>query len=221
MDHPDYVFNSEKNPNQRITEKLWRESLKKALALKQRPWPQGPPDLESDVECIYDAREASLILKDFTRKGGPISFDYECNCLKPEWPKSRIVSASVCWRGERTIAFAMGGEADEPATDAEREELNADQETPEPELDDEPATDTPSLADQALVGPVITEPTDQITLAELCNTYGVVPRIARRQLRAAVAAGKLDHDARTGWTFLRNQENIDAIMFLITTRKRG
>lgn len=81
------------------------------------------------------------------------------------------------------------------------------------------ADQAPSLADQVLTGPTIEAPSDTITLAELCDTYGVVPRIARRQLRSAVKAGQWKHDPRTGWTFART--DIDAVMLLITTKKRG
>jgi hypothetical protein len=111
-------------------------------------------------------------------------------------------------------------EADEPTTDAERDELIADQETPEPDAD-EPAPELLplSLAAQLDTGPTLPEPSDTITLAELCDTYGVIARIARRKLRAAAAAGKLDHDHRTGWVFPRTA--IDDVMKIITTTQRG
>jgi len=87
-------------------------------------------------------------------------------------------------------------------------------ETPEPAADD-----APGLAEQALAGPVLEEVSDTISLSELCDTYGVVPRIARRQLRSAVAKGNLAHDARTGWNFPR--ADLDDIMKIITSRVRG
>jgi hypothetical protein len=95
------------------------------------------------------------------------------------------------------------------------------------DLDEEivPATPVleglPSLAEQAAVGPVITGPGDTITLAQLCADQGVEPRIARRQLRAAVSAGNYQHTGGEGWTFSNTPESIELVMSLITARKRG
>lgn len=77
----------------------------------------------------------------------------------------------------------------------------------------------PSLAEQASTGPTPAPASDSISLADLCTEYGVEARIARRKLRAAVADGKLTHDASKGWSFPR--ADIDDIMALITHRKRG
>lgn len=119
-------------------------------------------------------------------------------------------------------------EADEPTAEAEIAAVAAEQETPEPVAEAEPpvadepvAAPMPSLADQAMAGPTTAEPSERMTLAELCDTYGVIPRIARRKLREAAAEGHIDHDHRTGWTFDRNPENIDFIMQIITARQRG
>jgi hypothetical protein len=108
-------------------------------------------------------------------------------------------------------------EADEPTAETEKEELTADQETPDEEVPTPlPAT---SLADQLSTGPVLEEPSETITLAELCDTYGVVARIARRKLRAAAATDKLTHGHREGWVFPRTA--IDDIMKIITSTQRG
>jgi hypothetical protein len=111
IDHPDFVFNSEKNKNQKVVQNFWEKSLSSALQKKGRPWPQTPAPIEDQIELIYDTREAAEVLNKFREKGGPIAFDYETNCLKPEWPESRIYSASVCWNGNRTIAFPFEGRA--------------------------------------------------------------------------------------------------------------
>lgn len=134
-------------------------------------------------------------------------------------------------KGEHKIPAKAVEETWDEAEEPTEEEMLAvqqaalEQETPADLVADltdmEPAT--PSLADQAMAGPVVTEPGPTITLAELCDTYGVVARIARRKLREAAAAGKLlmVHQHREGWVFDRNPENIDAIMALITARVRG
>jgi hypothetical protein len=127
-------------------------------------------------------------------------------------------------------------EMDEPTTDAERDELIVDQETPEPladEPDDEPNHEpdaylpVPSLADQLAAGPTLEAPGDTITLAEMADTYGFVGRIARRKLRKAWAAGIInmswmaspDRDFGGDWTFQRTA--IDSVMKIITSTQRG
>jgi len=46
-----------------------------------------------------------------TRQLAPIAFDYETNCLKPEYKGAEIKSCSVCWGGKTTIAYPWKGEA--------------------------------------------------------------------------------------------------------------
>lgn len=79
--------------------------LDAAWAIDKRPYDEIPPDDTKKVRRVYDAHEAARILNKMREAGGPIAFDYEGNCLKPELPKARLISASVCWRGRRTIAF--------------------------------------------------------------------------------------------------------------------
>lgn len=113
------------------------------------------------------------------------------------------------------------------------------EEAEDPSIDDEdyPEQDNPTidgflpaprLAQQALAGPVTAEPGDNITLAELCDKYGVVARIARRKLRAQVSKDStvLDpclategHEHRESWIFKRSA--IDTIMKILTTTQRG
>lgn len=82
---------------------------------------------------------------------------------------------------------------------------------------------TPSLAEQLADGPVPAPKGDTISLQELADDQGFEPRIARRKLRAALAAGTLTvaREAGDGWVFARNQENINAIMHIITAKVRG
>ena len=109
----------------------------------------------------------------------------------------------------------------------EGEELPTPATDPEPTSDEPeaPATpnqdNVPSLADQAATGPTTAEPSATITLAQLAEDQGFEPRIARRQLRAAVAAGTLTHNHAAGWVFDNNPETIEMIMKIITTKKRG
>lgn len=74
------------------------------------PWVELP-DYGKHVEVILDVKEAACILREMTKRGGDIAFDYENNCLKPETPGGEIVCASACWRGKKTIAYPWHGEA--------------------------------------------------------------------------------------------------------------
>jgi DNA polymerase I-like protein with 3'-5' exonuclease and polymerase domains len=44
-------------------------------------------------------------IKGLINWGEPIAFDYETNCLKPEYPGAEIVSCSICWGDKHVIAF--------------------------------------------------------------------------------------------------------------------
>jgi uracil-DNA glycosylase family 4 len=83
------------------------QHLEDACKLPGRPWPNGPPDYESEVEVIMSVDEATRRLERYT--AGVIAFDYETNCLKPDGPIPEIVCASVCWEGRETIAFPWMG----------------------------------------------------------------------------------------------------------------
>lgn len=97
------------------------DHLAAACELEGYPWTEDQLQL-SAVEVVLDPAKAASILRQMQAKGGPIAFDYESNCLKPETPRGRIVCASACWRGRRTIAYPWVGEAIE----ASRELLHAD-----------------------------------------------------------------------------------------------
>ena len=125
--------------------------------------------------------------------------------------------------GEELTTLSESPAADASTAPAEPAELAADPEPATgPETPAAPNQDgVPSLADQAATGPTIAEPKATITLAELAADQGFEPRIARRQLRAAVAAGKLAHDHAAGWEFPNTKDSIEAVMAIITARKRG
>lgn len=81
------------------------------LAAGGVPWPDGAPAYREQVKCVYEPKRAADILRGMQKAGGPIAFDYEGTSLKPEFPDARLVSAAVCWRGVRTVAFPWVGEA--------------------------------------------------------------------------------------------------------------
>lgn len=89
----------------------WRRHLAAAFELEGRPWPDGLPDYAGSVRRVYCPAQAADYLDKMADAGGLLAFDYETNCLKPDNPQARILSASVCWRGQRTIAYPWAGAA--------------------------------------------------------------------------------------------------------------
>ena len=126
-------------------------------------------------------------------------------------------------KGEHKIPAKAVEETWEEGADPVPQE--ADQEPTSEAADDEPTpadpAPIPGLAAQAAAGPTVADPGPTITLAELCADQGIEPRIARRQLRAHAAKTPGFHDPDAAWVFPRTTESIEAIMLIITTRKRG
>lgn len=104
--HPSYLLRSE-NP---VLDNYVREHLAAASRLTGRPWAETP-DFQSEITILRDPDKAARMLRKMVKTGGVVAFDYETNMLKPDNPKSRIVSCAVCWNGEVTIAYPWQGEA--------------------------------------------------------------------------------------------------------------
>lgn len=110
--HPSYLLRK----NDIVLNRLFRKHLRLALRKKSKPWKE-PPDYKSQVEVIIKPSKAAKIIKEIIRRGGPVAFDYEANCLKAEGEGAEIVSCSVCWKGQKTIAYPWHGEAIEATSD--------------------------------------------------------------------------------------------------------
>jgi len=94
-----------------LKERLFRKDIKKAFSKSKAPPFGTPPNYRKEVEVITRPSKASKILQEMTRQLAPIAFDYETNCLKPEYKGAEIKSCSVCWGGKTTIAYPWKGEA--------------------------------------------------------------------------------------------------------------
>lgn len=93
-----------------VLHRMFDTVLEKLGDIEDRPF-KDVPDERSNVEIVMDPSRAARMLRKMIEKGGPIAFDYETNMLKPDSPKSVIVSCSVCWRGKKTIAYPWLGDA--------------------------------------------------------------------------------------------------------------
>lgn len=90
---------------------LWfRKHLRSAIKKRHsKPW-EKIPDLQKEIRIIHDPEEAARLLRQWILLGDDIAFDYETNCLKPEYKGARIYSCAVCTGGTKTIAFPWMGE---------------------------------------------------------------------------------------------------------------
>jgi uracil-DNA glycosylase family 4 len=93
---------------------FFRRHLKRAFELSEsKPWKEVPDyrDLIT-VEFNPDkaSREINKRLK-FLRSDDLTSFDYETNALKPDHPKCKIKTCSICFEENFTIAFPWQGTA--------------------------------------------------------------------------------------------------------------
>lgn len=90
---------------------MFKKHLAEACAkAESRPW-TNIPDYREQIELVRSPDAAARIIRKMTEAGGLCAFDYEADRLKPDHPKSRIFSCSICWRGKRTIAYPWHGEA--------------------------------------------------------------------------------------------------------------
>lgn len=98
-----------------VLEAQFKECVKSAVNLDDRPWPEGPPAWAESVQRITDTDKAAQWLRKAAQMTtGAIAYDYETNMLKPDGPDARIVSCAVTWgrdEPERTIAFPWHGTA--------------------------------------------------------------------------------------------------------------
>lgn len=106
--HPSFILRQTNKDTKRIYERLFLDHIEAACSIDEDP--PTLPDFKSRIELIYDESEIVKALRWFDERGGVVAFDYETNCLKPEYPKARIYSASVS-NGHRTVAYPWAGKA--------------------------------------------------------------------------------------------------------------
>lgn len=102
--HPSYL----ERQSDDLLDRLFRQGLKQALQHHGRPWKAIPKE-EEEVELLYKVSDACKWIQSYVRSGCTISFDYETNALKPDYPGTQIVSCSVCVNGMQTAAFPWAG----------------------------------------------------------------------------------------------------------------
>lgn len=114
--NPSFVLRSVENRNGEVVQVLFRKQLKQAIKKKNHPW-REIPDESKEIEIIYSPNKAAKIIRQELKGGGLSAFDYETNMLRPDEPISEIVSCSICFRGERTIAYPWTEKTAEATTE--------------------------------------------------------------------------------------------------------
>jgi len=110
--HPSYL----ERQNDDILDMAFEKHIRLASRRsKSRPW-KTVPNYEKEIQIVQRPSKAAKIIKEMTRRGGMVAFDYECNTLKPDGEGTKIVTCSICWKGKKTIAYPWAGETVE-ATD--------------------------------------------------------------------------------------------------------
>lgn len=96
-----------------VTRKLWHDHLTAAAACQGVPWPDGPPDWKKEVKLYQQDAPMAAALDAITERGtGVVAWDYEGNCLKPEYHGAQLASVAVSWgrlwQPETTFAGLLG-----------------------------------------------------------------------------------------------------------------
>lgn len=99
--HPSFILRDKDE----ATTFWWRRHLKAAFGLKGRP--ARLPDLAAQIQIIETESEAVDLLREYRDWVGTMAFDYETDRLKPDAHDSEIVSCSICFDGNLTVAFPM------------------------------------------------------------------------------------------------------------------
>lgn len=98
--HPAYLLRMKSG----LMDRLFREHLKRALSLASVPVPSNVMK-DFQPRLLYEDREIYEAIRSVALNGdGWAAVDYETNCLKPEWPKGRIVLCSIS-NGKETISY--------------------------------------------------------------------------------------------------------------------
>ena len=103
--HPSFLIRTD----DKVLDLLFRQHLKRAFKKVDKPLPK-PIDLKRSVRTEFNTHTAARLIRRMRQEGVPLAFDYETNCLKPEFPGARILCCSIS-NGRTSVAFPWHGEA--------------------------------------------------------------------------------------------------------------
>lgn len=96
--HPSYLMRE----GDEMLDRNATDHLEAAFALTETPPRQ--PNWNRRVLVELDDGNVEQVLRRMCKARRPVAFDYECNCLKPDWEESRIYTCAVS-DGASTIAY--------------------------------------------------------------------------------------------------------------------
>lgn len=102
--HPSFLERQHDDP---VANGMFREHIRKAFKLKERPWPDERPDFDRQCEGIQDHEEAARAIRKMPKR---YAWDLETTTLKPQGKDAEILCCSIS-DGERSIAFPWYGKA--------------------------------------------------------------------------------------------------------------
>jgi len=96
--HPSYLLRIKNE----LADRHFVDHLEKAFSIKKDPPKQ--PNFGNKVERLYEEFDILCRIRDVRKAKRWTAFDYEANCLKPEYSDSQIRSCSIS-NGKHTFAF--------------------------------------------------------------------------------------------------------------------
>lgn len=104
---PRFVLDRKGNREAEVVWNLFKWDVQAACKIEGKPHTRVV-DLEEKIQILYDPADANAWMEKVRNSGkGSLSFDFECNCLKPDRPEAEIVSVGLSWSGEETVAFLV------------------------------------------------------------------------------------------------------------------
>lgn len=102
--HPSFLLRMRSE----LLDKVFFQHLEAAFGITESPRPF--PFDTTKVERLYEEKDIVQGVEEIESSGRRVAFDYETNCLKPEYEKAKIYSCALS-NGKRTIAYPWAGAA--------------------------------------------------------------------------------------------------------------
>lgn len=96
--HPSYLLRIKSQ----VADRMFVNHLAMAFGIQNDPPPQW--DYESRINVLLDEDQVELEIEKMHQEDDWAAVDYETNCIKPDYPKARLVSCALA-NSKRTISY--------------------------------------------------------------------------------------------------------------------
>lgn len=112
ISHPSYIdrMMQEKGGKGELVKAQWIKELRRAFALKSKPWAEEPTPYEQRVRTFIDPDAAVPFIEAFTNCPQAVAWDYETDGAKPDSDQLEILTCGMS-DGETSFAFPWHGNA--------------------------------------------------------------------------------------------------------------